>query len=163
MGNAKNQQLWLADDNFDQTMPLDPGTTYFEDSAAYFNPAYQGTDGITGKILPLRNDTNAANFVGMLRDLNPVNIYGTNQTPNQPSQYARVSRRGRYLMYVTAGETYNPFTYLYIGADEQTITTSAGSNKVGYVDPEQPIVVGAVAGTQIWVQIRAVFPDEDKL
>ncbi len=159
MGNAKNQQLWQMDmsDSGDMPMGIDPGTTYFEDSSVYWNPAFQGTDGVTGKVLPCRNDTNGASQVGFLRDLNPVNIYGTNQTPNQPSSYVRVSRRGLFLLYVTAGENYQPFAALHQGADEQTVSTS-GTNIIAYVSPEQAIVTNAVAGTQILAWIVPPYP-----
>ena len=163
MGNAANQQLWQADDNFDQAMPLDPGTTYFEDSRVYYNPAKVGSDGITGKILPCRNDTNAAYEVGVLRDLNPVQIYDVTQTPNQPSSLARVSRRGQYLFYATAGDSITPFLPCYSGVDEQTITTVAGTNKIGYIDPQQPIISSATAGQQVLVQYRAKYPAEDAI
>ena len=44
----------------------------------------------------------------------------------------------------TASETYYPGTVVYIGADAQTVTTVAGSNRVGIV--VLPVGVSSVSG-----------------
>lgn len=142
--------LWQSDNNIDQAMPINTGTQYYEDSNVYWD-----TVGLT--VLPLSNDTNAANFAGVIREVNPVSVYGETSTPNQPSALCRVTKIGQFLRNCTVGENYNPGTKVCAGADAQTVTTT-GSNYIGSVSLEQPAVVSATAGQQILVDHRAKTP-----
>jgi hypothetical protein len=142
--------LWQADNIIDQAMPISPSVTYYQDSNVYW-------DTVSETVLPLSNDTNAANFAGVIREVNPVSVYGETSTPNQPSALCRVTKSGQFLRYVTAGETYHPGTKVCAGADAQTVTT-VGSNYIGYVSFEQADVVTATAGAQILVDHRVKQP-----
>lgn len=150
-----NQQLWVNDAVFDEPMPIDPALTYFEDTLVWWNKDYIGSDGLVGKILPLSNDTNAANFVGVLRDINPVQVYADKQTPNTPSVMARVTKKAQFSLFCTVGDNVKPGLPVYAGADEQTFTVTAGSNSIGYVAFEQSPIASAVAGDTALINVRA--------
>lgn len=141
-----------------QAWPLDPAfnTTINAESFVYYN---------TGLMFlqPLSADANAGNFVGLDMDQSPIQLYGTafdqgggNTNPN--NGFGLVSRYGQATMFVTAGQTYVPGQALYIGADSQTITNTAGSHQIAYVSGEQAVVTNAASGTKILVDYRATYP-----
>ncbi len=155
-----NQYSSFASDNMiDQLFKIDPAVTYGQDSSMYWNSAWANSDGTTGAHLPLRNDTNAATYTGELRDLNPVQIYSETQTPNQPSSFCRGTRAGQFLKTLTAGEAYHPYTPVYIGADENTVSIT-GSHKIGFYSVENPDISSATAGQTGFIDMRANYPND---
>lgn len=150
MAPSNNFGLWQCDNNIDVAMPINSSTTYYEDSNVYWDA--------TGlQVLPLTNDTNAANFAGVIREVSPVSVYGETSLPNQPSKLCRVTRIGQFVRNCTVGESYNPGIPVYAGADEQTISMS-GTNKIGFVSFEQAAIVTATAGQTILIDHRVKPP-----
>jgi len=98
----------------------------------------------------------------------------------QGKKVLAVRRTGMYYFFTTAGDNYNPFDVVYLGADAQTITEVAtGSTAVGYVAPENfivgnpqanfdgklggtfgpsPFPIAGAAGKRILVRFVAAFP-----
>ena len=151
---------WQSENYEDQIFKLEPAVAYKQDSSVYWNSSWNNSDGTTGAHLPLTNDTNAAYYAGELRDLNPVQIYADKQTPNQPSSFCRGTRLGQFLKNCTVGDAYHPYTPVYAGADADTITSQAGTNKLGYVSVEQSDISSATAGQTVLCDMRAKYPNE---
>lgn len=119
-------------------------------------------DTVQKYIRPLSNDTNASQFVGVCLDAVPAQ-YGSidapaGVSPNGPRNLARVSKACQMYLKATAADAINPNAKIYAGADAQTMTTQAGSNALGYIDPEQPVVASATAGQLILCRVRANYP-----
>ena len=153
------QSSWVAENIQDQIFKIDPAVTYHEDSSMYWSPAWPNSEGTTGAHLPLNNDTNAAYYCGEIRDVNPVQIYSDTQTPNQPSSFVRGTRQGQFRKYCTAGQAYHPYTPVYAGADEFTVSNT-GSHKIGYVSVENADNASAVAGDTVLCDMRAQYPND---
>ena len=151
---------FASDNVLDQIFKIDPAVTYGQDSSMYWNSAWANSDGTTGAHLPLKNDTNAAYYAGELRDLNPVQIYADTQTPNQPSSFCRGTRAGQFLKKLTVGDAYHPYTPVYAGADENTVTAVAGTNKIGFYSVENPDIASATAGQTGFIDMRAKYPND---
>ncbi len=105
------------------------------------------------------SDGNAATLVGVASDTSWRTIYGTKQYPD--SGQVEVFTAGIFTFNTTTSDTYNDGDAVYIGADAQTVTSTAGmlTNKVGYVKlrPGQSAVTGA-AGVTIDILIVPKFP-----
>ena len=160
MSGNQSQPCWQAENDQDQLFKIDPAYTYGQDSSVFWNSSWTNSDGTTGAHLPLSNDTNAAYYAGEIRDLNPVQIYSDTQTPNQPSSFVRGTRKGQFLKNCTVGDAYHPYTPVYAGADNNTITSQAGTNKIGYVSVEQADIASATAGQTVLVDMRAKYPND---
>lgn len=131
--------------------PVDLSNAISAESLVYFDQA-------AGYLKPLVDDTNAAYGVGVCMDEVPVNLTGTNLTPNPPKNVARVVRVGQFQFKCTAGQAYSAGLKVYAGADAQTVTPVAGSNPVGYVSGEQEAIVSAAATDKVLVCVRAKYP-----
>lgn len=120
-------------------------------------------DSTNGYIRPLSDDTNAAHFAGVCMDTVPANYDSiTNPTgvsPNSSRNIARVSKACQMNLKATASDAINPNALIYAGADAQTMTTTAGSHAIGYVDPEQAVVASATGGQLILCRVRANTPN----
>lgn len=107
----------------------------------------------------LTNDTNAANFIGVSNDQWPTNVYD----PDIQEQAETIKVLGVDVIdfKTTAGETYQPYQKLYVGADAQTVTNVAGSYPIGTVtnEPNNFALVGA-AGVKINVNVRRRVPND---
>lgn len=153
----------------DQFMPFDtncvanpPITTnnITAESLVYFS-TITGTQP-QGQILPLSNDTNASTFAGVCMDAVPAQ-YGAvdlpgGVSPNGPRNLARVSKACQMNLKATSADAIKPNVKIYAGADAQTMTVQAGSNAIGYIDPEQPYIASATAGQLILCRVRANYP-----
>ncbi len=106
-------------------------------------------------------------FIGVSEATQPVtSLGGSVGTSAQgivsfPNIVAR--RNGAFRFFTTAGEVYNAFDTVYVGADAQTITKVAGaSTKVGWIDPADIVLNGGpvtgAAGVRISVGIVPNFP-----
>lgn len=109
-------------------------------------------------VKPVDSDAHAAYFAGVALQQSKLNVYGTAQYPQAGIQ---VATRGVFKFKTTAGDTLNHGDAVYIGADAQTVTNTAGgkTSKIGYVwlRPGQSAVSGA-SGTNIEVLITPLFP-----
>jgi len=109
-------------------------------------------------ILALDTDAHAAYLAGVALQQVPLTVYSTAQYPQGGIE---VATHGIFEFSTTAGDTYNDGDAVYIGADAQTITNTAGgsTHKVGYVKlaPGQSAVAYA-AGLKIPVIIAPAFP-----
>lgn len=105
------------------------------------------------------DDTKAATFVGVASDTSWRNLYGTKTYPD--SGQVAVFVAGIFTFNSTTSDTYNDGDAVYIGADAQTITSTAGmlTHKLGYVKlrPGQSAITGA-AGTTVDILIVPQFP-----
>lgn len=74
-------------------------------------------------------------FMGVSEDTTPINVYGVENLAS-----IRIRRYGAVHFYTTAGETYNHFDKVTIGADAQTIVKSGatGTNEIGFVIIDPP-------------------------
>jgi len=117
-------------------------------------------DKTAGYLKPLDSDANAANFVGVCMDEVPVNIYGVDSTPNPPQLRGRVCRIGQFSFKATAGDSYESGDKVFVGADENTVTSTVGGNthSVGYVSGEQDTIATATATDRVLVCVRASYP-----
>ncbi len=155
------QPCWQTTNQEDQLFHIDPAIAYGQDSSVYWNSAWANSDGSTGAHMPLSNDTNAAYYTGEIRDVNPVQIYAATQTPNQPSSLVRGTRFGQFLKNATTGDSYVPYQAVYAGADNNTITSQSGTNKIGYVSVENLFPLTSVAaGTTVLCDMRAKYPND---
>jgi predicted RecA/RadA family phage recombinase len=105
------------------------------------------------------SDGNAATLVGVASDTSWLTVYGTKTYPT--SGAVEVFTAGIFTFNTTAADTYNDGDAVYIGADAQTVTSTAGGNthKLGIVKlrPGQGAVTGA-AGTTIDILIVPQYP-----
>ena len=142
-----------TDDDF--LAPLDPTQTYVQDSCV----AWDDTNLV---IIPCTSDTLAAKMIGIVRDINPVQVYSDKTTPNQPSPLVRVTGLmggSQFRLFATAGEHVIPGAAIFQGADEVTFSmTGTTANRIGTVSFEQPEIAVAVAGTGCLVDIFPPFP-----
>jgi hypothetical protein len=118
---------------------------------------YVDTSAHVVKSLGVSDDTNAATFLGVAMDASYINPYGTKMySPQIP-----VMTSGVVSFKTTAGDTYNAGDALYVGADAQTVTNTAGAltKKIGFVvtRPGQSAVAGGT-GVTIDAVIEHQFP-----
>lgn len=110
-------------------------------------------------IKALDSDAHAFYFVGISEDNQDTtqDAYPSQTDPTKMS----VVRRGWAKMFTTNGETYNPGMRLFVGADAQTVTNVAGSNRVGAVadlpDASQKGLVGTGNPQTIVVEVEAAW------
>lgn len=109
-------------------------------------------DGSAHIAKPATDDTSCLHQIGVALKASQENSNIDNVAsvglPNTTVGYGAISPR-----YTTAAETYNEGDAVYIGADAQTVTTSAGSNKIGVVKLlGGPAITGA-AGVKVPVLI----------
>ena len=100
------------------------------------------------------SDGNAATFVGVAADTSFRNLYGTKQYPD--SGTIQVYIAGIFYFGQTSGDTYHDGDSVYVGADAQTITNTAGGNTniIGYIKIRPGLSsVAYAAGTTIDVLI----------
>lgn len=118
---------------------------------------YLDTSAHLAKSLGSSDDANANTFLGVAGESSYINPYGTKMYSAQ----IPVVVSGIASFNTTTGDTYNEGDALYVGADAQTVTNTAGglTKKIGYVAmrPGQSAVAGG-AGIQIDVLIAAQYP-----
>lgn len=105
---------------------------------------------------PLDSDAHAAFLAGVAYDSSFLNLYGTKIYEAAVVAIAT----GRTRMKTTSGDTYHDGDTLYIGADAQTVTNTAGGNthSVGVVHLPFGNTVSGGSGTLIECIILAQFP-----
>jgi hypothetical protein len=119
---------------------------------------------------PGSSNANAAHMIGVSMDNYPVTFTdGVSGSPIPPtdSTLPRVQlyEDGDHLFNTTAGDSYQPYDAVYLGADGKTVSKTATGTSVGYVSPDQrpsagldstnivfPIAGGT--GVQIYVRIQ---------
>jgi len=108
------------------------------------------TDGL---LHALDTDGNAASALGVA--LQPTTVSSSlDNSSNLTPKSIMVGWNMVASLQTTAAETYTPGINVYIGADAQTITTVAGSNKVGrIVLPDGVSSVTGASGLRIGVAI----------
>jgi hypothetical protein len=115
-------------------------------------------------------NANAASMIGVSMDTYPVTFTdGITGSPIPPtdSTTAKVQlyEDGDHLMNTTAGDSYQPYDALYLGADGKTVSKTATGTSVGYVSPDQRPSAGLAStniafpiaggpGVQIYVHIQ---------
>lgn len=101
----------------DATFPIAQGDLVYWDSAAK----------ICKKLVA--SDANAANILGVALKASKVNSsIDASTEPNVTVGFGCIAE-----LKTTAAQTYNHGDLVYSGADEQTVTTTAGTNPVGVV------------------------------
>lgn len=112
------------------SFPINQGDLVYLDTSAHI-----------GKVVA--SDANAATLIGVA--LTPYKVSSNLDNPSAPAEKAVMVGWGVVAnLKTTAAETYNYGTAVYVGADAQTITTVAGSNKIGNV--VLPVTQTAVTG-----------------
>lgn len=155
MATTANQNK-VADVGAERKVPYNCDTTGSND----FNQGdllYLDTSSHTVKALD--SDAHAAYLVGVASDTSWRNLYGTKQYPD--SGQVEVFTAGIFTFNTTSGDTLNDGDAVYIGADAQTVTNTAGmmTHKLGIVKlrPGQGAVSGG-AGTTIDVLVIPQYP-----
>ena len=121
--------------------PIDPTESINAGDMAYFD---SGTT--TYKVCD--DDTKAANFAGVFNDTNPI------PSLKETISEVRIDRHGVFEFFGTVGETYVTGDAAYVGADAQTITTTAGM-MVNYIGR---IAISNGTGTMATVAAGAKIP-----
>lgn len=105
---------------------------------------------------PLDSDAHAAYLAGYAYDSSFLNLYGQKKYDN--SIVAVCVGAGRFK--TTSGDTYHHGDTLYLGADAQTVTNTAGgsTHAVGYVYLPGGNTVAGGTGTLIEAIIQAQWP-----
>lgn len=141
-------------------VPVDP-TNYPFASAQLFG--YWDTALLIGR--PLGDDTNAARFIGECEDIIPIQPYGPvfdigggGFSPNNPRNVAVFKRYGLRDIVLKTGDDCNPYNPVYMYDNAPTVTTSPGSQSIGYISPDQPSVKSAAAGQTVRVIYHAKYP-----
>lgn len=139
-----------------------PGNPLDQESLTYWLSSLNSGN---GGLAPLAADGFANLFTGVTKQKVPVEPYGSdfaqgsgNQSPNPGMGTVTVVRNCLFQAKVTVGDSIKPLVAVYAGADAQTLTTVAGSNKVGFVSGEQPVIASAVSGQTFLVELRANYP-----
>jgi len=103
---------------------------------------------------PVDSDAHAATLMGVA--LAPSKVSSNLDNPSAPAEKAVQVGWGLLAgMKTTASETYYTGTVVYVGADAQTITTVAGTNKIGTVIlPVTASSVTGAAGVTVPVYIK---------
>lgn len=166
---VSSQHLIKKSDSGDQYVPFDPNlvaaTPVLTNAITAESLVYYSSS--LGYMLPLNSGMGtgaSADFVGVCCDTVPAQ-YGSAANPQGISpdpvrNLARVTRACQMFLKATGGDNINPNALIYPGADEQTMTvTAGGQTAIGYVDPEQAAVTGATAGTLILCRVRANYPN----
>jgi len=105
----------------------------------------------------INSDSNAATFCGVAMNGSYVNVYGTKNY----FDLVPVLLKGIVSFFMTSGDTYHDGDAVYVGADAQTVTNTAGglTKKLGYVKlPAGLTSVAYAAGSKIEVQITPLWP-----
>ena len=105
---------------------------------------------------PLDSDAHAAYLAGFAYDSSFLNLYGQKKYDN--SIVAVCVGAGRFK--TTAGDTYHHGDTLYLGADAQTVTNTAGGNThaVGYVFLPGGNTVTGATGTLVEAIVQPQWP-----
>jgi hypothetical protein len=110
-------------------------------------------------VLPLDSDAHAATLAGVANQSSVLNVYGNKVYSD--SGTIVVGIKGQYSFATTVGDTYTDGDAVYLGADCQTVTNTAGAmtHPLGYVklSAGQASLVGA-AGVKVAVNIVPQFP-----
>jgi hypothetical protein len=110
----------------------------------------------TKTAMPYVLDANGAGFMGVSLDTTPMSVVSTDYLPT-----INVRQRGQFKFNSTAGDTYNPGDALYIGADAQTVTNTAGgmTTKIATVamDPSMVALAGGT-GVKVLADVVAKYP-----
>lgn len=148
------QNLFLYDIGSRKAVPypiLSDGTNDINQGDAL----YYDTAAKVAKVLD--SDAHAQYFIGIADDSSYINPYGTKKYA------AAVIAREACVVnrYTTAGDTYNDGDALYMGADAQTVTNTAGgmTHPIGYVKllPGSSAIVGGT-GVVVPMRVVAVYP-----
>jgi len=118
-------------------------------------------DATNKNIKSLDSDANAATFLGVADDQYPINSNIDNGTVAGANSMS-VGFNNIYSFKTTAGDTYVNFSEVYIGADSQTITNTAGAmtHKIGYIKlPSGVTSVAGGAGVSVPVYIYSKHPE----
>jgi predicted RecA/RadA family phage recombinase len=115
---------------------------YFDTSAHYLKP--------------LDSDAHAATFVGVAYDSSFLNLYGQKKYDDGIT----VQQKGVARLFQTAGDTYHDGDTVYLGADAQTITNTAGgsTHPLGVIFLPMGNTVTGAAGALIEVRLLPQFP-----
>lgn len=97
---------------------------------------------------------NAANFIGVSNDTNPIPSLGQ----NLPVPRISIVTRGMCLFTADDNATYNPGDAVTFGSDPQKIrhTAASGSVVIGYVAPENTFSLSGGSVTQGIVAVQGV-------
>jgi len=99
------------------------------------------------------SDANCQYLIGVARVASPFDPtpYGTAVYP----AYAEVDFGGIYAFKTTVGETFEHGIPVYIGADAQTVTSTAGANvyPVGKIDNPSGVNITGAAGVMVNIRI----------
>jgi predicted RecA/RadA family phage recombinase len=116
-------------------------------------------DTVTKAVKVLDSDAHGAALAGVAGESSYLNLYGTKKYTD--SGTIVVLTKGIFSFNTTNGDTLNDGDAVYLGADQQTVTNTAGgmTHAVGYVKlrPGQGAVAGG-AGVKIDVLVVAQFP-----
>lgn len=129
---------------------VDITLTYNQGDLLYFDDAVE-------KVKPGTDDDSMEFLVGVALQSFPVTSLGTGEgSTRQPSM--EVGDGDIFEFKTTSGETLNDGEKVYIGADAQTVTTTAGTFHVGIVRllPGQSPITGA-AGVFVQVEVFRRF------
>lgn len=127
---------------------------------------YAQTQGFGRIVSSITTDAQAASSVGVSQMSVPINSIAPTQDPTP--NYIVINFNAIFRMNSTTGDTYNWFDALYIGADAQTLTNTAGgkTNVLGriYFPPSNangvvinPVNFAGGSGIQIYAIIKPLF------
>lgn len=105
------------------------------------------------------SDANAQFFRGVAADTSFRNLYGTKQYPDSGTIQVYVA--GIFFFNTTSGDTYTDEDKVYVGADAQTITNTAGGNtyELGVIKLRPGVSsLAYAAGVTVDVQIQPRWP-----
>ncbi len=110
------------------------------------------------QVKPLINsDANAATFAGIAMNGTSVNVYGTKKY----FDLVPILEEGNVRLFTTTGDTYHDGDAVYVGADAQTITNTAGglTKKLGYVKlPAGITSIAGGSGITVEINITPLWP-----
>lgn len=130
MTTAQNPVSVVEPNQYPQWVPVTSDLTINEGDLVYW-------DGTNFSATPLTANTDVASkFMGVALGSSQSLVYpGDNPYPGVP-----VLAKATVFLNTTAGETYNPFDDVTVGADSQTITKTGATtgNRVGFVVIDPP-------------------------
>lgn len=112
-------------------------------------------------VISVASDANAATLAGVSTLTSFIDPYGLKQYLSP----IMVAFDVIAALKTTSGDTYNWGDAVYIGADAQTITNVAATNKVGFVYPQSVPVIGTAftiaggSGVTAPILVIAQFPE----
>jgi predicted RecA/RadA family phage recombinase len=108
---------------------------------------YSTGSGVASLSTPGASNANAANFIGVCRDTNPIPVAaGITETPATPIA-CTLTVEGVFGLKATNGQTFAPDAAVYLGADGQTVSTTATGTQIGTVDWDQAAAGGIIGGS----------------